>query len=100
MAKKLELSLACGDYEIVRPLKLGLVEPEGIELNILNIESRERHWRMGRNEEFDICEFNRITFDTDSLVQRIGAQFPKSTVDTIDRQTWYAAELPQPIVGS
>ena len=58
MAKKLQLSLACGDYEIVRPLKLGLVEPEGIELNVLNIESRERHWRMGRNEEFDICEFN------------------------------------------
>ena len=58
MAKKLELSFACGDYEILRPLKFGLVEPEGIELNILNIESRERHWRMGRNEEFDMCEFN------------------------------------------
>lgn len=58
MAKKLELSLACGDYESVRPLKFGLVEPEGIELNVLNIDSRERHWRMGRNQEFDICEFN------------------------------------------
>jgi hypothetical protein len=56
--------------------------------------------RVGGVLIFDICEFNRITFDTDSLVQRIGAQFPKSTVDTIDRQTWYAAELPQPIVGS
>jgi 4,5-dihydroxyphthalate decarboxylase len=31
MARRLELTLACGDYEIVRALKEGIVRPEGIE---------------------------------------------------------------------
>jgi hypothetical protein len=56
--------------------------------------------RAGGVLVFDICEFNRVAFDTDSLVRRIGANFPKSSVETIDRQTWYAAELPLPIPGS
>ena len=49
---------------------------------------------------FDICDFNRSAFDTDSLVRRIGSNFPNSEVGVIDRQTWYAAELPTPIPGS
>ena len=32
MARKLPLTLACGDYEIVRALKEGSVEPDGIEV--------------------------------------------------------------------
>jgi 4,5-dihydroxyphthalate decarboxylase len=35
MQKKLPVTLACGDYEIVRPLKEGAVEAEGIELTRL-----------------------------------------------------------------
>ena len=35
MARKLELSFACGDYEIMRALKEGSVRPEGIELTVL-----------------------------------------------------------------
>lgn len=46
---------------------------------------------------FDICQFNRDTFDTDALVQRVGANFPGSNVEVIDQQTWYAATLPKPI---
>src|SRR3954464_1574563 len=54
---KLELTLACGDYEIVRPLKEGLVKPDGIELNILTaMDSTTRHWRFIRNYEFDVAE--------------------------------------------
>lgn len=49
---------------------------------------------------FDICEFNRLAFDTDALVGRIGSNFAMSEVGIIDRQTWYAAELPNPILGS
>ena len=47
---------------------------------------------------FDVCDFNRLLFDTDSLAQRIADSFPRSSVGVIDRQTWYAAELPLPIV--
>lgn len=45
----------------------------------------------------DTCEFNRTTFDTDNLARRIGEGFPNCTVSVIDRQTWYAAELPEPL---
>jgi 4,5-dihydroxyphthalate decarboxylase len=56
---KVRLSVACGDYDIIRALKEGEVEPEGLELVFLTeMGSRERHWRMGRKHEFDICEEN------------------------------------------
>ena len=58
MSTKLRLSLACGDYEITRPLKDGRVQPDGIELTVLSPESLERHWRVARGQEYDICEFN------------------------------------------
>jgi 4,5-dihydroxyphthalate decarboxylase len=60
---KLELSLACGDYEITRPLIDGSVKPDGIELTVLaGAGSRERHWRMARGNEYDICEFNACAY--------------------------------------
>jgi hypothetical protein len=46
---------------------------------------------------FDICEFNRVTFGTDVLTQRIADNFPRSNLQILDRQTWYVAELPEPI---
>jgi len=56
---KLRLTVACGDYDIVRPLKEGLVEAEGLDLIVLSdMGPRERHWRMGRKHEFDVCEEN------------------------------------------
>lgn len=59
MADRLKLTMACGDYEIVRALKDGTVEPDGIELTMLTgMGSRERHWRMMRRQEFDVCEIN------------------------------------------
>ncbi len=54
---KLPLTLACGDYEIVRALKEGAVTPEGIDLNLLtDMDSTTRHWRFLRNGEFDAAE--------------------------------------------
>ena len=59
MAGKLRLTVACGDYEIVRALKEGTVEADGIELVMLTgMGPRERHWRMARKAEFDVCEAN------------------------------------------
>lgn len=48
---------------------------------------------------FDVCEFNRTMFDTDLLAKRIADNFPRSAVEVLDRQTWYVAELPEPIPG-
>jgi len=63
MAQKLHLTLATGDYEIVRAIKEGTVKPDGIELTVLtDMDSSTRHWRMARNREFDVCEFSFSTY--------------------------------------
>ena len=57
MSSRLPLTLACGDYEIIRPLKEGTVRPDGIELTILTaMDSTTRHWRFLRGHEFDMGE--------------------------------------------
>jgi 4,5-dihydroxyphthalate decarboxylase len=57
MSRKLQLSFACGDYEIMRPLKEGSVRPEGIELTVLtDMAASPRHWRFLRGREFDVAE--------------------------------------------
>lgn len=57
MSEPLKLTLACGDYEIVRAIKEGTVRPEGIELRVLtDMNSPTRHWRMLRGREFDVAE--------------------------------------------
>src|SRR5258708_7216480 len=56
---KLRLTVACGDYDIVRALKEGTVEAGGLELIFLtDMGPRERHWRLARKMEFDVCEEN------------------------------------------
>ena len=56
---RLSLTLACGDYEIVRALVDGTVMPDGVDLNVLTeMDSTTRHWRFLRNEEFDVAEIS------------------------------------------
>ncbi len=59
MSGRLRLTVACGDYEIVRALKEGAVAADGLDLVMLTgMGPRERHWRMARKAEFDVCEAN------------------------------------------
>jgi 4,5-dihydroxyphthalate decarboxylase len=63
MPKKLALTLACGNYEIVRPLIDGTVEVDGVDLNILtDMDSATRHWRFLRNQEFDVAELSSSSY--------------------------------------
>jgi 4,5-dihydroxyphthalate decarboxylase len=57
-AAQLQISLACGDYDINRGLIDGTVRPEGIDLVPIVLPSPERHWRMMRGQEFDVCELS------------------------------------------
>ncbi len=58
MAEKLKLTALTGDYEIVRALKEGKVEADGIELEFPDPKNaRNIHVKMARGE-FDIGEFN------------------------------------------
>jgi len=63
MSKKLALTLACGDYEIVRALKEGTVTPDGIDLTVLtDMDSTTRHWRFLRNHDFDVAETSASSY--------------------------------------
>lgn len=62
MTEKVHLTWGTGDYEIVQPLVDGTVEPEGIVLNPLIQGSPERHWRMIRHEEYDLCELSLSSY--------------------------------------
>jgi 4,5-dihydroxyphthalate decarboxylase len=59
---KLKLTLACGYYDLLRPLIEGVVQADGIELNVLTMASPERHGRMLRHEEFDVCELSLVSY--------------------------------------
>lgn len=46
---------------------------------------------------FDMCQFNRDVVGADKIVETIAGNFPKSKWSIIDQQSWYAAELPEPL---
>lgn len=55
------MSLACGDYEITRPLAEGTVHADGIDLTVLT-EDKERIFRLDRRNECDVAEFNIVQY--------------------------------------
>ncbi|HKY08661.1 MAG TPA: ABC transporter substrate-binding protein [Candidatus Binatia bacterium] len=61
---QLHLTLACEDYDRTRPVKDGIVRPEGIELNYLVMSVEEIFWRMMKYEEFDASELSMGAFLT------------------------------------
>ncbi len=63
MSARLPLTLACGDYEIVRALKDGTVKPDGIELTVLTeMDSNTRHHRFLQGREFDAAELSACSY--------------------------------------
>jgi 4,5-dihydroxyphthalate decarboxylase len=63
MPRKLQLSLACGDYEITRALIDGRVEVDGVDLIVLaDGGARDRQWRLQRGSECDIAELNACAY--------------------------------------
>ena len=65
MSARLPLTLACGDYEIVRALRDGSVKPDGIELTVLTeMDSNTRHNRFLKGREFDAAEVSSCAYIT------------------------------------
>jgi 4,5-dihydroxyphthalate decarboxylase len=63
MAKNISLTLACGDYDIVRPLLEGKVQVDGVDLTILTkMDSATRHWRFLRDGDFDVAELSGSSY--------------------------------------
>ncbi|HYE81415.1 MAG TPA: PhnD/SsuA/transferrin family substrate-binding protein [Clostridia bacterium] len=59
---KLQLTMACQEYDRTTALFSGLVQPEGIDLNVIKLGPEEIFWRQLQNEEFDICEFSNSSY--------------------------------------
>lgn len=59
---KLRLTLACSEYDYLQPLRERQVEPEGIDLTLVSVESSERHTKMLDCGEYDASEFSMGTY--------------------------------------
>lgn len=63
MPKNVQITLACGDYEILRPLIDGQVRPDGIDLQFsTNLDSFTRHSRFLQGGEFDVAELSGSSY--------------------------------------
>jgi len=58
----LPLTLACWDYDRVRPLQDGRVRPQGIDLTFLDFIVEETFFRMLRHREFDVAELSMSSY--------------------------------------
>ena len=59
---KLRLSVACWNYDRTRSLMDGTVQPDGIDLNYLNLPVEETFFRMIRSREFDVAEMSLSSY--------------------------------------
>lgn len=59
---KLQLSLACWDYDRVHGLMDGTVSADGIDLNFQNLVVEEIFFRMARYREFDASEMSMSSY--------------------------------------
>jgi 4,5-dihydroxyphthalate decarboxylase len=59
---KLQLSIAIGDYDRVRPLVDGSVQMDGVDPVFMLLEPEEIFFRAFRHADFDICELSMSSF--------------------------------------
>ena len=59
---RLPLTLACWDYDRTRAIQDGSIQPEGIDLNYLDLEVEETFFRMARFQEFDASEMSLSSY--------------------------------------
>jgi 4,5-dihydroxyphthalate decarboxylase len=59
---KLQLSVAVGNYDRVRPLIDGAVQIDGVDPVFMNLPPEEIFFRAFRSQDFDICELSLSSF--------------------------------------
>src|ERR1700731_4538292 len=59
---KLQLSVAIGDYDPMRPLVDGLVAIDGVDPQFMLLEPEEIFFRAFRHADFDICELSLSSY--------------------------------------
>src|ERR1700740_1939104 len=58
----LELSVAVGNYDRVRPLVDGMVRIDGVAATFLRLDPEEIFFRAFRHADFDICELSLSSY--------------------------------------
>ena len=70
---KLPVTLACGPYDRMEALNLGFIQPEGIELRYIAIQSSpEIFARMIKTHSFDVAEMSLAHY----FIMRLRGEFP------------------------
>jgi 4,5-dihydroxyphthalate decarboxylase len=59
---KLQLSIAVGNYDRVRPLMDGTVAIDGVDPIFMNLPPEEIFFRAFRSQDFDICELSMSSY--------------------------------------
>ena len=59
---KLALTLGCWNYDRVQALQWGRVQPDGIDLNFLEMPVEETFFRMLRHREFEVAEMSLSSY--------------------------------------
>ena len=59
---KLQLSVAVGDYDRMRPLIDGVVPIDGVDPQFMTLDPEEIFFRAFRHADFDICELSLSSF--------------------------------------
>jgi 4,5-dihydroxyphthalate decarboxylase len=62
LMSKLQLSVAIGDYDRMRPLVDGTVQIDGVDPQYLLLEPEEIFFRAFRHADFDICELSMSSY--------------------------------------
>lgn len=55
---RLKLTLAMDRYDFLQPFQEGKVQAEGLDIDLITLESKQRHDRMYHDRAFDACEFS------------------------------------------
>ena len=59
---KLKLNFATSEYDHIRDLAIGTVQPKGIDLNVMEYEVEEIFYRMALHRDFDLSEMSFAKF--------------------------------------
>ena len=59
---EIKMTIACGDYDRIRPLKDASVRAEGLDLNVIILPIEEVFFRVARFQDFDAAEMSLSSY--------------------------------------
>ncbi len=59
---KVKLTLGCWNYDRTRAIQDGSIQPDGIDINYLDMPVEETFFRMARHREFDVSEMSLSSY--------------------------------------